>query len=129
MFEHRSNESSSMFYLRLMAKLTSLVTIIFILLFFIGEGFDVAMVGLKEWIGLLFFPVGVIVGLIIAWRNEGLGGAISIISLFAFYLVYGLMLNGRLWQGWSFIVFSLPSFLFFAYWLFSIEGRAKLRHI
>ncbi len=129
MFEHRTNESSPMFYLRLTARMTSLVTIIFILLFFLGEGIDPNMVGLKEWVGLLFFPLGLMIGLVIAWRNEGLGGAISIGSLLAFYFVYGLILNGRIWQGWGFIFFAIPSFLFFAYWLFSIEGKAKLKHI
>ncbi len=129
MFEHKKDESVPLFYLRLTAKMMSLVTIIFILLFLLGEGIDTTKIELKEWIGFLFFPVGLIVGLVIAWRNEGLGGAISMFNLLAFYLIYGLILNGRIWQGWTFILFATPSFLFFAYWLFSIQGKAAWRHI
>jgi hypothetical protein len=33
-----------------------------ILLFFAGEGFAPAKIAPKEWIGLVFFPIGVVAG-------------------------------------------------------------------
>lgn len=129
MFDQRIYESNGLFYLRWIARILSLATISILFFFFIGEGFDVSKIGLNEWLGLMFFPLGLVIGLMISWRNEGLGGAISVISLFAFYFIYGLILNGRIWQGWTFIMFAIPGFLFLVYWLFLPERMRGLRHI
>jgi hypothetical protein len=37
------------------------------------------------------------------------------LSLLAFYLIYGLLLSGKLANGWAFVSFSAPGFLFLAY--------------
>jgi len=87
------------------------------LIFFIGEGFHPARVALKEWVGLIFFPVGVVVGMIIAWWKEGVGAVVTLASLLAFYVVYGFLL-GKPLGGW-FIVFAAPSFFFLLYWIMS----------
>ena len=129
MFDQRIYESNGLFYLRWIARILSLATISILFFFFIGEGFDFSKIGLNEWLGLMFFPLGLVIGLMISWRNEGLGGAISVISLFAFYFIYGLILNGRIWQGWTFIMFAIPGFLFLVYWLFLPERMRGLRHI
>ncbi len=107
--------------LRWIARAGSLLSIGLILLFLIGEGFDTTQVTLKQWIGLLFFPSGVVIGMIVAWWKEDVGAGISILSLFAFYGVYGFLLGSHI-QGWAFIVFSSPSFLFL---LYSIISRNK----
>ncbi|MCK5407568.1 MAG: hypothetical protein KAJ37_08945 [Candidatus Krumholzibacteria bacterium] len=39
----------------------------------------------SEWIGVVFFPIGVGIGLVLAWRWEVLGGTISVASFLAFY--------------------------------------------
>jgi hypothetical protein len=98
--------------LRLTARVLSLASIGTIPLFFIGEGFIPARVAAREWIGLLFFPCGVIAGMIIGWWREGPGGTVTLGSLAGFYLVYGLLLSGNIAQGWAFIAFALPGFLF-----------------
>lgn len=129
MFDQRNYESNGMFYLRWAARILSLATISVLFFFFIGEGFDVNRVGLNELIGLLFFPLGLVVGLLISWKNEGLGAVISVVSLFAFYFVYGLILNGRIWQGWAFLIFAVPGFLFLIYWLLLPRKFADFRHV
>ena len=43
-----------------------------------------------------FFPLGALVGLVLGWREELLGGAITLISIAGFYLVYGWLLNSSL---------------------------------
>lgn len=55
-------------------------------------------------------------GMAIAWWSEWLGGAISVASLLAFYLVYGLLLSDRFPGGGYFIVFAAPGFLFLTHW-------------
>ena len=109
--------------LRWAARFASIVSIAIILLFFIGEGFNPAKVASREWLGLLFFPLGVMAGMVVAWWKEGLGAAITLASLLAFYLVYGLLLSGRLSGGPAFIVLTAPGFLFLAHWL--LEQKAK----
>jgi hypothetical protein len=99
------------------ARILSIICILLILLFFIGEGFNPQNIAPQEWVGLLFFPLGVVAGMVIAWWREGLGGLITTLSLLAFYLIYGLLFSGRLAGGWAFVSFSAPGFLFLGYWL------------
>lgn len=115
MFEQRQHENTFLFILRWTARLASVVCLAIIFLFFVGEGFDYRAVAFKEWIGLLFFPLGVLVGLVFAWREESAGGAIAVLSVAAFYLVYGWLLSGQLWQGWAFLPFLVPAALFLLY--------------
>ena len=129
MFDQRNYETNSLFYLRWTARILSLATISLLFFFLIGEGFEFNKVGFKEWLGLLFFPLGLVIGLLMSWKNEGLGAVVSLASLFAFYLVYGLLLSGRLWQGWAFIAFAIPGFLFFVYWLLLPRKFADFHHV
>ena len=104
---------------RWLARVGSLLSIGLIALFFIE--FQPNQVRPKEWIGLAFFPIGVVVGMIIAWWKEDVGASITLISLFAFYTVYDFLLGSHI-HGWAFIVFASPSFLFL---LYSIISRSK----
>jgi hypothetical protein len=98
------------------ARVLSLLSIGVILLFIVGEGFDPTRVALKEWAGLLFFPFGVVVGLVMGWRWDGIGAAIALGSLLAFYGVQ-LAMWGRLPRGPYFALFTSPAILFGASWL------------
>ena len=97
--------------LRRAARLLSVASVAVLSLFFVGEGFDPSRVALREWAGLLFFPVGVVAGMVVGWRREGLGGGIAVGSLSAFYAWHVLEAGGPP-RGLAFIVFSLPGFLF-----------------
>ena len=92
------------------ARGLSVLTTLVLLLFLFGEPFPAAKLTAREWTGLLFFPFGIMLGFAVAWWKEAVGAAITILSLAAFYLVYGLLLNGKV--GWLFIVFAVPGFLF-----------------
>lgn len=129
MFDQRSYENNGLFYLRWAARILSLATISILFFFIIGEGMDFSKIGINEFIGLLFFPIGLVAGLLISWKNEGFGGVISTASLLAFYFVYGLILSDRIWQGWAFVVFAAPSFLFLIYWLLIPRKFADFRHV
>lgn len=84
-----------------------------VLLLFLGGGeqFDLSRLTPREWTGLLLFPGGIIAGFAIAWWKEGLGGAVTMGSLLAFYVIYGWVLHGRI-GGWWFFVFASPGVLF-----------------
>jgi hypothetical protein len=63
----------------------------------------------------------VAVGLVTAWWREALGAVVAASSLSAFYLIYGLLLNGRVGGPW-FVIFTSPAALFFASW---VCGRVR----
>jgi hypothetical protein len=130
MFDPKEHETTSLHILRLVARGTSILCLAVILLFLVGEGFNFGDVTWKQWIGLAFFPVGLIVGLVLAWREEGLGGAIAVGSILGIYLVYGWLLNGTLRLGWAFLPFLIPGILFLAYRLVSgiPQSSEKLAH-
>ena len=59
-----------------------------------------------------------------AWWKEGLGSAVTLLSLLAFYLVYGYLLRNHI-GGWVFIAFASPGFLFLLHWLLSAAGEKE----
>jgi hypothetical protein len=95
--------------LRWIARVWSAATIALILAFIVGEGFHPS--GPKDLLGALFFPVGICVGMILAWQKESLGGSITVGSLLAFYVVHRAM-AGTYPKGWAWLAFAAPGFLF-----------------
>lgn len=104
--------------IRWTARLTSILFTGVLLLMFLGEGFDPARVTPHEWISLFFFPFGFVVGMIVAWWREGLGGAIAVISLFAVLFVGDFSSAG----GGFMLICGSPGFLFLLYWFLSRMG-------
>lgn len=102
--------------LRWTARVWSLGTIILVLAFIVGEGDN--PVGPDEWLGFLFFPFGICVGMVLAWRWEALGGIVTVGSFGVFYMVR-LATAGRLPEGWAWLVFAAPGFLFLLAWFLS----------
>ena len=114
--------------LRCLARLTGLLSIGVLLLFLTGEDGLIngwTKVRPAEWLGLLFFPFGVLLGLGLAWWREALGAAVAALSLAAFYGYYAL-LAGRLPGGPWFLIFTAPAALFFASWLAHRPPRGHL---
>ena len=95
------------------ARVASVVSVGTILLFMIGEGFKPLKITFTEWIGLLFFPFGISLGMILAWWKERLGGIVTIGSFLMFYTV-NYLISGRFPSGWAFLLFALPGILFLA---------------
>ena len=128
MFSETKKTNIAQFLFRWTARALSIATTGVLMLFLFGEKFEVSRVTGKQWVGLLFFPLGITVGLVIAWWKEGLGGAINVGSLAAFYLIYGLLLNEKLGQGWPFAVFAVPGVLFLISWMLSRNRARQLLH-
>ena len=72
----------------------------------------------QEWVGLALFPVGVGVGLGVAWYREKLGGIFALGCFFAFY-VWNLFRSGRLPRGPFFFLVAAPGLLFLVVGLLS----------
>jgi hypothetical protein len=101
--------------LRWVARVWSIASIVLVGLFFVGEPFNPRG---GEWLGLIFFPLGVCLGMVAAWWKESLGGFVTVASLAAFYGVNWATV-GRLPAGWAFLAFAAPGFLFVASWIVS----------
>lgn len=95
------------------ARIWSVVSLGFVLLFVIGDllNGNGARPTRLEWIGLALWPVGVCLGLVIAWFRARLGGAIATVCLIAFYL-WSLLERGRFPGGPYFVLVAVPGFLF-----------------
>ena len=106
----------SLIGLEWIARVASVTSITLLVMIFLGEAFHPSQIAFQEWVGLLFFPIGVVAGMIIAWRKEAIGGLMTVASLVSFYLVYGSILRNHI-GGWFFLAFAAPGFLFLIHWL------------
>jgi hypothetical protein len=97
------------------ARVWAVASVGLVLAFLVGEGFDPSRIQAREWLGIVFFPLGICAGMVLAWWKEGLGGAITVASLLAFYLVH-YATSGAFPRGWAFLVFAAPGFLFLLHW-------------
>ena len=102
-----------MVWLRRIARGWSLLSIAFVMIFVVGE--ILRPTGPRptpiEWLGLTFFPGGVMLGLAVAWRWEQWGGIITLTSLALFYL-WDLWRSGDFPGGPFFVLLAFPGLLF-----------------
>jgi hypothetical protein len=103
--------------LRWIARVWSILSIGMLVLFVFGEGFE-AKPSSAELVGLMFFPLGVIMGMILGWWREMLGGLVAVGSLAAFYL-WNFLQSGCLPLGPWFLLVVMPGFLFLISALFT----------
>jgi hypothetical protein len=112
------------FILRWAARLASLGVIVLLLQFIVGE--DFSRVTTRELVGLLFFPLGVVIGFVLSWWREIWGAALAALSLLGFYLIFGLLLTGKFPGGPWFLIFTSPALLFFASWVWGRMQGEKM---
>ena len=102
----------SQLILRWSARATSLLVLGFLAAIVIGTGLDLASLQPRERV-LMLLLLGTCLGLVLAWRWEGWGGALSLVCLGAFHLAEWAA-TGRWPGGWAFPVLALPGVLFVA---------------
>lgn len=124
MYHERSYLELPLALIKFLARIGSITSIVLLLSLFQAEALNPSEVPPRQWFALIFFPVGVIVGMIIAWWKEALGVSVTLGSLLAFYFVYGYLLRYHV-GGWAFVVFASPAFLFLLHWLLH---QAEQRH-
>jgi hypothetical protein len=128
MFAQNFSERAAVVLFRWSARLLSLASTVMLLLFVFGEKFEASKVTGRQWLALVFFPLGIVVGFAVAWWKEGLGGGITVVSLLIFYLIFLLLLRGNLARGAWFLVFAIPGFLFLAAYAISRARRLPQTH-
>ena len=116
MYSNKIELGFPMVLIEFLARVGSVMSITLLVLLFQAEAFHPSEIAPREWFGLVFFPIGVIVGLVISWWKEGLGISITVGNLLAFYFVYGYLLDYHI-GGWAFVMFASPAFLFFFHWV------------
>ena len=124
MYSNRIDLGFPLALVEFLARVGSVLSITLLLLLFQAEALHPSEIAPREWFGLVFFPIGVIIGLAIAWWKEGLGVSITLASLLAFYFVYGYLLRYHV-AGLAFVVFASPAFLLFFHW---VLRHASHRH-
>lgn len=97
--------------IRWTARAYSVASVGLILAFLLGEGLDLSQMKANEWLGFLFFPVGICAGMILSWWREVPGGIVTVGSLLIFYMIH-FMTAGTFPRGWAWLVFAAPGFLF-----------------
>ncbi|UCG56394.1 MAG: hypothetical protein JSU70_16215 [Phycisphaerales bacterium] len=105
--------------IRWVARIWSIPVLLFVAVMFAGEVLfphATPPTSARDVVGLALFPFGVCLGILLAWRWEGLGGIICLASFFGFYAALGLF-NGRLPRGPSFALIAAPGFLSMASFL------------
>ena len=78
-----------------------------------------------EMIALSFFPLGVIIGLITAWKWDGLGGMIAVGSIIGFHLTM-FMLHEKPSFDPLIDALAAPGLLFLLSWFLSSRSDAHL---
>ncbi|MGA2358226.1 MAG: hypothetical protein ABSF66_04445 [Terriglobales bacterium] len=98
---------------RWIARVGSILSMLAVFVFAVGEiaGGTGPRPTLQEWAGLALWPVGVCVGLVVAWYREELGGILALGCLIAFY-VWNLLRSGHLPQGPFFFLIAAPALPF-----------------
>ena len=109
---------------RWIARGWSVASVGLVLAFIIGEGLHPGRMTAMEVLGFLFFPLGICVGMILAWWREGLGGGITVASLLAFYALH-FATAGAFPKGLAWVVFAAPGFLFVLSWYLSRRSASS----
>jgi hypothetical protein len=108
--------SVSLRALRWSARVWSILAVGLVLLFAFGEGMNLSHFTAHELVLFVFFPLGVCLGMAVAWWREGLGGGVTVASFAAFYLAHFLQ-SSHLPRGLAFAAVAAPGFLFLLSWL------------
>ena len=102
--------------LKWIPRMASALSFVIIGLFLFGGNEPLQPISGHELIGFAFFPVGVLLGMAVGWRWQITGGAVSMLSLGAFYL-WHFIATGSIALGPWFIIFSSPGLLFLVFGL------------
>jgi hypothetical protein len=109
--------------LRWIARAWSLVSV-GVVLFFLSKGrVGTAPITSKSWAVFALFPLGVALGLLVAWWKESWGGAIAVACLLAFDWISGNFLSGALPHSEAFLLFLAPGMLFLVCGILAGQGQ------
>lgn len=113
--------------IRWLARGWSIASIGLVALIFLGEilfPHAEASFRLRDVILFILFPIGTLAGMILAWRWELLGGALTVGSMVGFYAALAVM-DGRFPRGPYFLLIAAPGFLFLTAWAMTRVGQRR----
>jgi hypothetical protein len=122
--QERRNIMQTTVVLRWLARLWSVASTLFVLAFIVGGAESMRPTAMQA-LGLLLFPGGVVLGFVIAWRREGVGGLVTVLSLCLFF-AWMFIRDGRLRIGGYFVLLAAPGFLFLGAALLQ-KNRSRIR--
>lgn len=97
-----------------LARVSAIVSVAGLSLFVIGNIQAMEKLPtLVEFVGLAFFPGGVLLGLLLGFKRPTYGGSVAVVSLLAF-ASWHIAVAGDLPKGPYFVIFTLPGLLFLA---------------
>ncbi len=111
MSTEKSASSFLLHVLRWTARIGSLISIVLLLMFMFGGAEQPPSLNDPAMLGLIFFPITVMVGMLLGWWNDLIGGITTVIGLFGFY-AWHLMESSSLPAGPYFVLFASPGILF-----------------
>jgi hypothetical protein len=107
--------------IRWIARILSIMSVAFLLIMVVPQLLNPQQsktLTFGEIVGLFFFPLGVCVGLIIAWKWEGQGGVIAVGSVICFHVTM-LITGGSLDINPFIEGLAVPGVLFLICWFLS----------
>jgi len=109
--------------LRWIARIWSiLIFIVVLLVIIIPDPNVVKPVPLTDWVELGFYGLATL-GLLLAWRWEGLGGGVTILGILGHTIVFRIFRGVWFVQVLPIIIFGVPAILFLVYQAFSPARR------
>ena len=105
--------------LRWVARIWSIASVGLLCTFLVGEGLPPLTVM------AMLFPFGVMLGLVLAWWFERVGGLVAAASILLFYSLHYLN-HGRFPGGYAFMLVSAPSVIFICCGLLSARERKTM---
>ncbi len=111
--------------IRWVARIWSLVSLAFVLIFLIGYSVSPTerLPQGVEWLIMGFFPIGVVVFMLLAWKWEKWGGILAIICFVTFYIAIYIQ-KGIIVRGPFVFLVAAPGFLFLISWLLGNKSKA-----
>ncbi|ARN56634.1 DUF7670 domain-containing protein [Sedimentisphaera salicampi] len=94
-------------FLEIAARLSSVAVIILITALTADRGLRFEGMSAMAIVMFIFFPVGIVVGMVLGWTRPILGGSITIICALIYYTLY-IIQNGVIPLGETFYVFPAP---------------------
>ena len=118
------NRKKIVLTIRWLARIASIVSIGLLAAFVFGPNEPLQFQSPGEWIGFLFFPIGIVIGMLVAWRWEILGGLTATICLLGFY-VWHFVQTDKFPSGPYFLLFALPGLILLLVGLASSRQNRK----
>ena len=116
MYQSKVTTDPTRLVIRWTARVMSILFIGVFVTMFLREGINPNPTSPREWSSLIFFPVGASLGMILAWWQEGLGGAITVVSVFVSILIHDPSAGGA-----YVLTCASPGLLFLLSWVLSLS--------